>query len=143
MERNEILKKYTTIAVVGCSQNPAKPAYYIPRYLQVQGYRIIPVNPGADEILGETAYRSLSALPNELKATIDIVNIFRPSEAVLPIVEQAIELKTEFGRPYIIWMQAGIKSDSGAEKARAAGLEVIMDCCIMVEHQLCHTNAGA
>jgi predicted CoA-binding protein len=101
MDTKEILKKFRTIAVVGCSSNPSKAANQIPQYLQQAGYRVIPINPGVDEILGEKAYRSLADLPAELKIRIEIINIFRPSETVEPIVDQAIEIKKEFARPYV------------------------------------------
>lgn len=89
----EILKKYRNIAVVGLSRNPAKASYQVAEYLQKQGYNIIPVNPTADKILGQKAYKSLLDIPPETQKTIEIVDIFRPSADVLPIADQAIQLK--------------------------------------------------
>ncbi len=133
MEINRILE-FKTIAVVGCSRDPAKDAHRIPRYLKEHGYNIIPINPFSDEILGEKCYPSLLELPEELKSAIEIIDIFRPSMDVLPIVEQAVELKKEFDKPYVIWMQLGIKSKEGARIARDAGMAVGMDRCLKIEH---------
>jgi uncharacterized protein len=121
-----ILTNTKTIAVVGFSSNQAKAGYYVPAYLQGQGYRIFPVNPHLTEALGEKAYPELSAIPDE----IDLVLIFRRPEAVPPFVEQAIQISAK-----AIWMQLGIAHEAAAEKARRAGLEVIMDRCMLVEHR--------
>jgi len=123
----EILLRYRTIAVVGCSKDPGKDAHTVPAYMQSKGYRIIPVNPTAAEILGEKAYPSLSAVPD----SYDIVNIFRPSEQVGPIVDEAIRA----GKAKVVWMQTGIVNDAAAAKARAAGMQVIMDRCLRTEHR--------
>ncbi len=131
----EILKRYTTVAVVGLSRNPSKASYEVAEYLQSRGYRIVPINPVADEILGEKSYGSLLELPEELKRSVEIVDLFRPSEAVPPFVEDAIKLREEFGAPEVIWMQLGIVNEEAAEMARGAGMTVIMDRCIKVEHQ--------
>jgi predicted CoA-binding protein len=93
------------------------------------------VNPFADEVLGEKSYKSLLDIPSEIQKTIEIVNVFRPAKDVLPIVEQSIELKQMFGNPFVVWMQLGIMNEEAAEMARNAGLIVIMDKCLMVEHQ--------
>ena len=125
----EILKNSRTIAVVGLSPKPDRPSYGVARYLQGQGYRIIPVNPGAQEVLGEKAYPNLSAIPER----VDVVDIFRRPEDVLPVVEEAIKIGAKY-----IWMQEGIVNDQAAEKARRAGLAVVMDRCMSVEHQRLH-----
>jgi predicted CoA-binding protein len=130
-----ILKRYTTVAVVGLSRNPSKDSYEVAEYLQSRGYRIVPINPVADEILGEKSYGSLLELPEELKRSVEIVDLFRPSEAVLPFVEDAIKLREEFGAPEVIWMQLGIVNEEAAEKARNARMTVIMDRCMKVEHR--------
>jgi len=130
----EILKKYRNIAVVGLSRNPAKASYQVAEYLQKQGYNIIPVNPTADKILGQKAYKSLLDIPPETQKTIEIVDIFRPSADVPPIAEQAIELKKQYEKPYVFWMQLGIANQQAAEKVQKAGLTVIMNKCIMMEH---------
>ncbi|MCW3995545.1 MAG: CoA-binding protein [Candidatus Bathyarchaeota archaeon] len=130
----QILSSYKTIAIVGLSKDPQKDSYRVGAYLQNHGYRIIPVNPTADEVLGEKSYKSLLEMPAEIQKTIDIVDIFRKSSDVLPIVQQAIELKARFGRPFVVWMQLGIVNEKAAEAALKAGLVVIMDKCLMVEH---------
>ena len=131
----EILESHSTVAVVGLSRNPSKDSYRVAEYLQSQGYRIVPVNPVAEEILGEKSYPSLLELPGALKRAVGIVDIFRPPEAVLPIVEDAIKLRELHGAPHVVWMQLGIVNEEAAEKARAAGIMVVMDRCIKVEHQ--------
>ncbi len=137
MTQNEIidiLKKANSIAIVGLSSDPEKHSFEVSLYLKHHGYRIIPVNPIANEILGEKSYKNLLSMPEELQKTIDIVDIFRKPEDVLPIVEQAIQIKTKFGRLVMVWMQLGIVNDKAAELARMAGLIVVMDKCLMVEH---------
>ncbi len=121
-----ILSEAKTIAVVGASKNPEKDAHKIPKYLQEHGYRILPVNPTADMILGEKAYRSLS----EIEGPYDVVDIFRPSEDVPPIVEEAIR-----GPAKVIWMQLGIENEEAARKAEAAGKIVVQNACMMVAHR--------
>jgi hypothetical protein len=123
------------VAVVGLSRNPSKASYEVAEYLQSRGYRIVPINPVADEILGEKSYGSLLELPEELKRSVEIVDLFRPSEAVPPFVEDAIKLREEFGAPEVIWMQLGIVNEEAAKMARGAGMTVIMDRCIKVEHR--------
>ena len=122
----DILRTSRTIAVVGLSDNPMRPSHGVSAYMQSQGYRIIPVNPQAGEVLGEKAYSSLLDVPGP----IDIVDIFRRSEFVPEIVDQAIQLKAR-----AIWMQEGVVHEAAAEKARKAGLFVIMDSCILKEHR--------
>lgn len=135
MEIKQILSKYKNIAVVGLSKNPEKDSYIVAEYLKDKGYKIIPVNPTAQEILGEKCYKSLEDLPENLKKSLEIVDIFRPSQDVEPIVEQAIQLKKEFRKPYVVWMQLGIVNLEAAKKAEEAGMVVIMDKCIMREHK--------
>jgi predicted CoA-binding protein len=124
---HELLLQTKTIAVVGLSTNSARPSYSVALYLQEQGYRIVPVNPKYSEVLGETCYPSLRHIPDQLR--IDLVNIFRRPEAVLPIVEEAIEIGAK-----ALWMQQGIVHPEAAEKAQRAGLSVVMDRCLMIEH---------
>ena len=130
----DILKKYKVIAVVGLSKEPEKDSYRVSAYLKQHGYRIIPVNPFADEVLDEKSYKSLLDIPPEIQKTIEIVDIFRPSKDVPPIVEQAIKLKQTYGKPFVVWMQLGIVNEAAAEAATRAGLIVVMDKCLMVEH---------
>ena len=122
----QILKKSKTIAVVGMSKNPDKAAHRIPKYLQSVGYRVIPVNPTADEILGEKAYKSLEEIPTP----IDIVDVFRPSEHTPPIVKSAIKLK-----PKLIWLQLGIANEESKTTASENGIAYVENKCLMVEHK--------
>jgi len=122
----EILE-YKTVAVVGCSSTPGKDAHEIPKYLQTQGYEIIPVNPNADEVLGRPAYDSLS----DVEVEIDIVDVFRPSPEVAGIVDEAIARDDV----EVIWLQLGIHDDDAVSRAEAAGLRVIQDRCMKPEHQ--------
>ena len=122
----ELLKRVRTIAVVGLSDSPLRPSHGVSAYMQTQGYRIIPVNPNIRGALGEKAYASLLDIPEK----IDIVNIFRRPEFVPAIVDQAIQLKVP-----AIWMQEGVIHPGAAEKARKAGIFVIMDSCILQEHK--------
>jgi predicted CoA-binding protein len=133
----EILTRYKTVAVVGLSRQPEKPSYVVSDYMQKHGFRIIPVNPFVDEVLGEKSYKSLLDIPIEIQKTIDIVDIFRPATDVPPIVEQAIKLREKHGKPNVIWMQQGIINEQAAEMATKAGLIVVMDKCIMQEHINC------
>lgn len=122
----EILRDNRNIAVVGLSRDEKKPAHVVPKFLQERGYRIIPVNPFADELLGERAYPSL----REVEEEVDIVEIFRPGEEAYEIVEEALDIGAD-----VVWMQEGIRNDEAVELARAKGLEVVQDCCMMKEYQ--------
>ena len=144
MSRNaikEILTKYKTVAVVGLSREPDKHSHRVSAYLKKHGFRIIPVNPFADEFLGEKSYKSLLDIPSEVQKTIDVVDIFRPSKDVPLIVEQAVKLKEMYGKSHVVWMQLGIVNEQAAEVAKKAGLTVVMDKCMMQEHsRLFHTE---
>jgi predicted CoA-binding protein len=126
----DLLRRSKTIAVVGLSCNPMRPSHGVTAYMQRHGYRIIPINPQIAECLSEKAYASLLDLPNEAAQQVDIVNIFRRSEFVEEIVNQAIQLKAP-----AIWMQEGVVHEKAAEKARQAGIFVVMDLCILKEHR--------
>ena len=130
----EIIEKYKVAVVVGLSKDPEKVSYKVSAYLQHHSYRIIPVNPFAVEVLGEKSYKSILDIPVEIQKTIEVVDVFRKSEDVPLIVEQAIELKMRVGRPFVVWMQLGIVNEQAAEAARRAGLVVVMDKCLMTEH---------
>ncbi len=130
----EILTKYKTIAVVGLSNTIGKPSHRVGAYLKQHGYCIIPVNPTIDEALGSKSYKSLLEMPEEIAKNIEVVDLFRKSEDVPPIVEQAIELKKRYGQPFVVWMQLEIKNEEAAKAARAAGLIVVMNKCLMKEH---------
>jgi predicted CoA-binding protein len=122
----ELLKRSKTIAVVGLSDNPLRPSHGVSAYMQSQGYRIIPVNPQIESALGEKAYASLLEVPEK----IDIVDIFRRPEFVEEVVDQAIQLKVP-----AVWMQEEVIHENAAEKARQAGIFVVMDRCILKEHR--------
>jgi uncharacterized protein len=125
-EIGALLKRARTIAVVGLSDSPLRPSHGVSAYMQTQGYRIIPVNPTIHGALGERAVSSLS----DVKETIDIVDIFRRSEFVPEVVDEAIKLGVS-----AIWMQEGVMHEQAAAKARAAGIFVVMDRCILKEHR--------
>jgi len=122
----EILKNYKTIAVVGLSSNAARASYEVTEYMQSAGYRIIPVNPNETEVLGEKSFARLEDVPGK----IEIVNVFRRAEDVPPVVESAIRVGAK-----VVWMQLGIENAEAAERARAAGLMVVEDACVLVEHR--------
>lgn len=124
----EILRSSKTIAVVGLSSKRFRPSFGVSQYMQRAGYRIIPVNPNESEVLGEKAYARLEDIPREIK--IDIVDIFRRSEEVAPVVESAIRIGARY-----VWMQEGVADENAARRAREAGLGVVMDHCILKEHQ--------
>jgi predicted CoA-binding protein len=134
-EIRTILTESRTIAVVGLSREPDKASYQVAAYMKKHGYRIVPVNPFADEVLGEKSYPNLRDIPDDIQKEIDVVDIFRRSEDVQPIVEQAVKLRKEHGKPCVVWMQLGIVNKEAAALARRAGLAVVMDKCIMQEHK--------
>jgi predicted CoA-binding protein len=121
----ELLQTAKTIAVVGLTDSPLRPSYGVSHYMRSQGYRIIPVNPNITDWEGEKAYPSLL----DLREKVDIVNVFRRISAVPEVVDEAIQIKAP-----VIWMQEGIIHEEAAEKARQAGIFVVMDCCILKEH---------
>lgn len=122
----QILLSVKTIAVVGLSSNPEKDSHGIAAYLKSQGYRIIPVNPTAEEILGEKSYPDLSSIPEK----VDVVQVFRKPEDVPPVVNEAIQIGAK-----VVWMQEGIRHEEAAKKAREAGLQVVMNACMRVAHR--------
>ncbi len=123
---DKLLRESKTIAVVGFSRRPSRAGYYVPAYLQQQGYRIIPVNPYAQEGLGERAYPTLEDIPEP----VDLVLLFQRSEKVPPFVEQAIAIGAKG-----VWMQSGIAHSAAAARAQEAGLDVVQNRCMMVEHR--------
>jgi uncharacterized protein len=122
----DILLSTRTIASVGLSSNTEKESYWIASYLKEQGYHVIPVNPTAAEILGEKAYPDLESVPEK----IDVVQVFRRSEDVPPVVEDAIKVGAK-----VVWMQEGIVNEAAAQRAREAGLQVVMDACMRATHR--------
>ena len=116
----------TNVAVVGMSKNPQKAAHYVPKYLSENGFNIIPINPTASEILDRKCYSNV----NEIENSVDIVDVFRPSDQVLPVVEEAIKKK-----PQVIWLQEGIHHFEAEELALSVGIDVVFNRCMLAEHQ--------
>ena len=127
-EIKEVLRSAKTVAVIGISPKEDRPSYGVASYLKSKGYLVIPVRPDGDEILGEKVYHSLTEIPREIE--IDVVDIFRKSEDVLPVVEEAIHRGAK-----VVWMQEGIVNQEASAKAEKAGLKVVMDRCTKKEHQ--------
>lgn len=125
-EIRQLLNEAKTIAVVGLSSDVFRPSFGVAQYMQKQGYRIIPVNPNETEVLGEKSYGSLDDIPE----AVDIVNVFRRPEAVMEVTEAAIRKGAK-----AVWMQEGVVNEAAAERARVAGLTVVMDVCILKEHR--------
>jgi uncharacterized protein len=121
-----LLKRAKTIAVVGLSANPSKDSYHVAEYLKNKGYRIIPVNPSVTEILGEKAWPDLASIPEP----VDVVDVFRRPEHVPPIAEQAVAIGAS-----ALWLQLGVRNDEAADRAADAGLTVVQDRCMLVEHR--------
>ena len=117
---------FKKIAVIGMSKDPSKAAHYVPKYLSDNGYDITPVNPTTDEILGKKCYSSIS----EINQDIEVIDVFRPSEQVLPFIQEAIKKK-----PKVIWLQDGIHNVKAEELARSHGIQVVFNRCMLVEHQ--------
>jgi len=120
-----ILKESRVIAVVGLSADWYRPSYFAAKYMQEHGYRIVPVNPKYPSILGETCYRSLREVPER----VDIVDVFRKSQDVMPVADDAIAIRAK-----VLWQQLGVRNEAAAAKARAAGLEAVLDRCVKIEH---------
>ena len=125
MQEASILKEYTIVAVVGLSTKPNRPSHRVAKYLISKGYKVIPVNPDAQEILGKKSYTNLSSIPEP----IEIVDIFRRSEEVMPIVDEAIKIGAK-----VVWMQEGVINEKAASIAGNAGLQVVMNRCMLKEH---------
>ncbi len=125
-DTREILKSFRTFAVVGLSPKPDRDSHIVARFLQEHGYRVIPVRPGVDSILGEKCYASL----RDIRERVEVVDVFRRSENVPPIVEDAIVIAA-----MVVWMQLGVVHEAAAEKARLAGLQVVMDHCPLSEYR--------
>jgi len=132
----EVLEKYRTIAVVGASRNLEKAANSVPRYLKGEGYRIVPVNPTAPEVLGERAYPSLADIPDEVGRTVDVVEVFRPSGELAKVASQAVEMRRRLGRPFVFWAQQGLESEEAKRILERGGIQYVMDACMRTVHQL-------
>jgi predicted CoA-binding protein len=125
-EIGEILRQYRVVAVVGLSADPGRPSYQVAQYLKEHGYRIVPVNPGCAEVLGEKCYPSLKEVP----FPVEVVDIFRKVEAIPAIVDEAMAVGAK-----VVWLQLGLVEPQSARKAGKAGLQVVMDRCMKIEHQ--------
>ena len=134
MQEATILNDYRIIAMVGLSPDPNRPSHRVAKYLINQGYKVIPVNPDAQEILGTRSYSNVSSIPE----TIEIVDIFRRSEEVMPIVDEAIKVGAK-----AVWMQEGVVNEEAASKAQDAGLLVVMDRCMLKEHKRLNKKLSA
>ncbi|WP_179361542.1 CoA-binding protein [Nitrosopumilus cobalaminigenes] len=125
-ERIREILSLNKVVVIGMSKNSSKAAHYVPKYLSDNGYDITPVNPTTDEILGKKCYSSISEIDGE----IDIVDVFRPSDQVLPVIQEAIKKK-----PKVIWLQEGIHNSEAEDLAKKAGIQVVFNRCMLAEHQ--------
>lgn len=138
----DVLKRSKTVAVVGASKSPEKEAHTVPEYLKQNGYSIVPINPTATEILGETAYPSLKDVPEKLAKTIDVVEVFRPSEELPQVANQVVELKKRTGRPVVFWAQQGLENEEAKRILEGNGIPYVMDACMRAIHQI-HVRKAA
>jgi uncharacterized protein len=132
----QALSKYKIVAVVGASKNPEKEAYKVPDYLKQHGYRIIPVNPTADQILGEKVYTSLPELPSDLARTVELVEVFRPSEELPQVAQQVVDMRKKYGRPFVFWAQLGLENDEAKQMLSKNGIPYVMNACARVIHRM-------
>jgi len=121
---------------VGASKSPDKEAYTVPAYMKEHGYTIVPVNPTADQILGEKAYKSLMDLPPDLAKKVDIVDVFRPSEELPQVAQQVIEMRKKYGRPYAFWAQLGLENEEAKKMLSNNKIPYVMNACLRVVHKL-------
>ena len=131
----DVFSRSKNIAVIGLSKNNTKDSYRISQYMERSGYQIIPVNPTADFIMNKKAFPSLLDLPKNIVKDLDIVNIFRKSEHVLPIIKECIEIKKKYDNLNTIWMQIGIQNNNANMLLSKTGLNIVMNKCIMIEHK--------
>ena len=120
--------------MVGASKNPEKEAHTVPLYLKAAGYRIIPINPSAEEIFGEKAYPSISELPEPLAKEVEVVEVFRPSEELPEVARQVVGMSERYKRPYVFWSQLGLESEKAKEILSAGGVPYVMNACMRVVH---------
>ena len=128
----DTLRKYKTIAVVGASKNPSKDAYTVPEFMKAHGYTIVPINPTADEIVGEKAYPTLMDLPAELASKVEIVDVFRPSEELPQVAQQVVDFHKKYGRPYVFWAQLGLENEQAKQMLSENQIPYIMNACLRV-----------
>ncbi|HZY46677.1 MAG TPA: CoA-binding protein [Candidatus Bathyarchaeia archaeon] len=131
----EVVKKYNVIAVVGASKSPEKDAYTVPAYMKERGYKIIPINPTADQILGEKAYKTLADLPMDLAKQVELVDVFRPSEELPQVAQQVVEMKKKSGRPFAFWAQLGLENEEAKKLLAKNNIPYVMNACLRIVHK--------
>jgi hypothetical protein len=132
----EVMKACRVIAVVGASKNPEKEAHSVPAYLKDHGYRVIPINPTADQIFGEKAFPSLASMPEELANEVEVIEVFRPSEELPEVARQVVELAKKHHRSYVFWSQTGLENDQAKLMLGAGGVPFVMNACMRVVHTI-------
>jgi len=132
----EVLKRYRVVAVVGASRNPEKDAYTVPEYLKGHGFKIIPINPEADRILGERAYPSLLEIPADLAKEVQVVDVFRPSEELPRVAEQLVVFSRRFSVSPVFWAQLGLESEEAKEILSAHGIRYVMNACMRATYRM-------
>ena len=132
----EVMNKARTIAVVGASKNPEKEAHTVPLFLKEKGYRIIPVNPTAAEILGEKSFPDLLSIPEGLAAEVDTVEVFRPSDELPEVARKVVELSKKSGRKYVFWAQSGLENEEAKRMLDEAEIPYVMDACMRVVYRM-------
>jgi len=130
----EVMQRYRVIAVVGASKNPSKEAHAVPLYLKVHGYRVIPINPSADEVFGEKAYPSILDLPGALANQVEVVQVSRPSEELPEVARQVVEMRKRCQRPYVFWSQLGLENEEAKNALNGNGVPYVMNACMRVVH---------
>jgi hypothetical protein len=136
MQPADVLRKYKVVAVVGASKNPEKDAFTVPLYMRQHGYTVIPINPTADSINGVKAYPRLAEVPDEVAGTVEVVEVFRPSEELPDVARQVLEMKRRTGRPFVFWAQLGLENENAKRILQSAGIEFVMNACMRTHHQL-------
>jgi uncharacterized protein len=132
----EVIRTRKVIAVVGASKNPGKDANTIPAFLREHGYRVVPINPAADEIFGERVFPSLASMPEQLAKEVEVIEVFRPSEELPQVARQVVELSKRYGRSYVFWAQAGLENDEAKEVLTTAGIPYVMNACMRVVYTI-------
>lgn len=136
VDPKDVLKRYRVIAVVGASRSPEKDANTVPTYLIEHGYTIVPINPASEEILGRKSYPSFLNLPDEVASSLEVVEVFRPSEELPEIARQASEMKKKYGRPFVFWAQLGLYNEEAKKILEEAKIDYVMDACMRIVHKL-------
>ena len=131
----DVLRKYKIIAVVGASKNPEKDSHTVPQYMKSHGYTIIPINPTTDRILDEKSYPNIPELPGEIAKTVEVVNVFRPSEQLPEVARQVVEMKNRYGKPNVFWAQLGLENEEAKKILSDAKIDYVMNNCLRRAHQ--------